>query len=64
MPIYMNSRDEDAIAGLVVTIIDKNGNAMLANIIGDIRADQIAALAEKLNVEPLRTIKVSAQVGA
>lgn len=60
----MNSRDEDAIAGLVVTIIDKNGNAMLANIIGDIRADQIAALAEKLNVEPLRTIKVSAQVGA
>lgn len=64
MPIYMNSRGEDAIAGLVVTIIDKNGNAMLVNIIGDIRADQIAALAEKLNVEPLRKIKVSAQVGA
>lgn len=60
----MNSRGEDAIAGLVVTIIDKNGNAMLVNIIGDIRADQIAALAEKLNVEPLRKIKVSAQVGA
>lgn len=62
--IYMKSRGEDAIAGLVVTVIEKNGKAVLVNIVGDIRADQIAALAEKLNVEPLRKIKVSAKVGA
>jgi hypothetical protein len=62
--IYMKSRGEDAIAGLVVTVIEKNGKAVLVNIVGDIRADQIAALADKLNVEPLRKIKVSAKVGA
>jgi hypothetical protein len=37
---------------------------MLVNMVGNIRADQIAALAEKFNVESLRKLKLSAKVDA
>ncbi|HRI80846.1 MAG TPA: DUF4252 domain-containing protein [Opitutaceae bacterium] len=61
--IYLKSKDEDSIEGLVVTVIEKRGKVVLVNVVGHIEAGQIAKLGEKLNVEPLRKIKVSAQPG-
>lgn len=61
--IYMKSKDEDSIDGLVVTVIEKRGKVVLVNVVGRVEAGQIAKLGEKLNVEPLRKIKVSAQSG-
>jgi hypothetical protein len=57
--IYMKSKDEDSIEGLVVTVIEKRGKVVLVNVVGRIEAAQIARLGEKLNVEPLRKIKLS-----
>jgi len=64
--IYMKTRSDDTIAGVVVTVIEKNGKAVLVNVVGNIRAEQIARLGEKLDIKPLRELKLttSARVGA
>lgn len=61
--IFMKADGEDSIDGLVVTVIEKRGKVVLVNIVGRIEAEQIAKLGEKLSVEPLRKIKVSARTG-
>lgn len=55
--IFMKSNGEESIAGLVVTVIEQKGEAVLVNVVGDIRADQLAALGEKLDIKPLRQLK-------
>jgi hypothetical protein len=56
--IYMKTRGDDTIAGVVVTVIEKNGKAVLVNVVGNIRAEQIARLGEKLDIKPLRELPV------
>jgi len=45
---------EEVIQGLVVTVIDGAKEAVFVNIVGNIRADQLAELADQLNIEPLK----------
>jgi hypothetical protein len=54
--IHVKQRGEEAIDGLVITVIDKKGEAVFVNIVGNINADQIAQIAEKFDIEPLRRI--------
>ena len=54
--VYAKTRGEEALAGLAVTVFSPKQQAMLANIVGDIRPDQVAALGEKLNIEPLKQL--------
>ncbi len=56
--IHVKQRGDDIIEGLVVTVIDHNGEAVLVNIVGNINADQIAKVAENLNIEPLKHLRV------
>jgi hypothetical protein len=59
--IFMKPNGEDSIAGLVVTVIEKGGQVVFVNVVGNIRADQIAQLGEKFDIQPLRKIKVAAE---
>ena len=52
---------EEVIQGLVVTVIDGAKEAVFVNIVGDIRADQLAEVADQLNIEPLK--KMSGKFG-
>lgn len=54
--IYTKTRGGEALAGLVITVIEPKGEAVLINIVGDIRPDQVAALGEKLDLKPLKDI--------
>ena len=54
--IHVKQRGDDAIDGLVVTVLDRQGQAVFVNIVGNINADQIAVIAEKFDIEPLRRI--------
>jgi len=54
--IHVKQRGEEAIDGLVITVIDRKGEAVFVNIVGNINADQIAAVAEKLDIEPLKKL--------
>jgi hypothetical protein len=59
--IHVKQRNEDMIEGLVVTVIDRKGEAVFVNIVGNISADQIATVAENLNIEPLKHLHVKAK---
>ncbi len=55
--VHVKQRGDDVIEGLVVTVIDHQGQAVIVNIVGNISADQIGKLAENLNIEPLRHVR-------
>lgn len=52
--VYLKLRGEESVEGLVVTVIEGNKQAVLVNIVGDIRPEQVAALGERLDIEPLK----------
>ncbi len=54
--IHIKQRGEEAIDGLVITVIDRKGEAVFVNIVGNINADQLAKIADKFDIEPLRKI--------
>jgi hypothetical protein len=54
--IHVKQHGDDAIDGLVVTVIDHNGEAVFVNIVGNINADQLAKIADKFDIEPLRHV--------
>jgi phosphoribosylanthranilate isomerase len=54
--IHVKQRGDDAIDGLVITVIDHKGEAVFVNIVGNINADQISKIAEKFDIEPLKHV--------
>ena len=54
--IYAKMRGAEAIEGLVVTVIDGNHEVVLVNIVGNIKPEQIAMLAERFNIDPLKKV--------
>jgi hypothetical protein len=56
--VHAMQKGDDVIEGLVVTVLSEKGEAVFVNIVGTISADQIATIAEQLDIEPLRKIKV------
>ncbi len=54
--IFAKTRGEEAIEGLAVTVIENQHEVVLVNIVGDIKPEQIASLAERFNIEPLKKI--------
>ncbi len=52
--IYIKTRGEDTVLGLVVTVLEGNREAVLINIVGDLKPDKIATIAERFNLEPLK----------
>ena len=51
--IHIKHRGDDAIEGLVITVIDGKGEAVFVNIVGDIHPEQLAKLASRLHIEGL-----------
>jgi hypothetical protein len=52
--VYVKTRGEDAIDGLVVTVIDPaKHQAVLVNIVGNIRPEQLAGLGRGLHIDHL-----------
>ena len=54
--VYLKLRGEEAVEGVVVTVIDGNSEAILVNVVGDIRPEQIAMLGERLGIDPLKKL--------
>lgn len=55
--VFMKS-DDDTILGIVVTVIASKGEAVLVNVVGNIRAEELARLGEKLDIKPLSKLKL------
>jgi hypothetical protein len=56
--VYTQTRGGEALAGVAVTVVDRE-HMVLVNVVGDIRPDQIAALGESLNIEPLKKFRAA-----
>lgn len=56
--VHVMQRSDDMIDGLVVTVLDRKGEAVFVNIVGNISADQIATVAENLNIAPLKQVRL------
>ena len=54
--IHVKQNANESIDGLVVTVIDKKGEAVLVNIVGNITAEQLGVIAEKFDIDPLRRV--------
>ena len=55
--VYMKTQGEESVQGLVVTILDGHRQAVLINIVGDIRPEKVALIGERFNIEPLKKLK-------
>lgn len=54
--IFIQQTSDDAIAGIVVTVIENKKKAVFVNVVGDIRADQLASIGAQFNIPPLRNL--------
>ncbi|MCC6233242.1 MAG: DUF4252 domain-containing protein [Verrucomicrobiales bacterium] len=51
--VYIKHRGEEAIEGVVVTVLEPGKEAVFINVVGDLKPEKIALLGEKLNIAPL-----------
>jgi hypothetical protein len=54
--VYLKMRGEEAVEGLVVTVLQGDREAVLVNIVGNIQPDKIAMIGERFNIEPLKEL--------
>lgn len=54
--VYLKTRGDEAVEGIVVTVLDGKSQAVFVNVVGNLRPEKIAALGEKFNLKPLQEI--------
>jgi predicted RNA-binding protein with RPS1 domain len=54
--VYLKQRGSEAIEGVVVTVIENGKQAVFVNVVGDIRPEKLALLAEHFDIEPLKKV--------
>jgi hypothetical protein len=59
--VYVKMNDKGAIQGLAAVVLDGKDQAVFANVVGEIRPEQLALLGEKLHIDPLKKIGITPQ---
>ena len=54
--IYLKARGAEAVEGIVVTVLNGNKQAVLINIVGDIKPEKLGVLGERFNIDPLKEL--------
>jgi hypothetical protein len=54
--VYLKMRGDEAVEGLVVTVLSGDKEAVLVNIVGNIRPEKVAMIGERFNIEPLKNL--------
>lgn len=54
--VFLKTRGADSIAGVVVTVISDDDQAVFVNVVGDIKPEKLAELGEHFGIEPLKKI--------
>lgn len=55
--VYLKSTQQEVVQGIVVTVIEGGREAVLINVVGNIRLDQLGKLGERLNLDPLKNLE-------
>jgi hypothetical protein len=59
--VYLKMADKGAVQGLAAVVLDGKEHAVFANIVGDIKPEQLAMLGDKLHLDPLKKIGHAAE---
>jgi hypothetical protein len=59
--IYLKTRGEEAVEGLVVTVLQGNKEAVFINIVGNIRPEKLAIIGDRFNIDPLKKLGPAAE---
>lgn len=59
--VYLKMTDKGAVQGLAAVMIEGKEHAVFANVVGDIKPEQLAMLGDKLHIDPLKQIGNAAQ---
>lgn len=54
--VYLKLRGDEAVEGVVVTVTDGRKQAVLINVVGDIRPEKLGVLGERFNIDPLKEL--------
>lgn len=54
--VFVKTRGEEAIEGVVVQVLDDNGEAILVSVTGNLRPEQIGMLGERFDIAPMKKI--------
>jgi len=54
--VYLKTRGEEAVEGVVVTVLDGRKQAVLINIVGNIKPEMLGVIGERFNIEPLKDV--------
>lgn len=52
--VHLKMRGEEAIEGLLVTVISGGKEAVVVNVVGDLKPENLAKLGSRLNIEPMK----------
>ncbi len=52
--VYLKMRGTESVEGVVVMVEDGGKEAVLVNVVGDVKPEQLEKLGDKLNIKPLK----------
>lgn len=58
--VHLKTLGNEAVQGLVVTVLENKKQAVVVHISGDIRPEKLATLGEKFGIEPLKNLPLPA----
>lgn len=56
--VLLKLKSDEAVEGLVVQVVDDDGEAVLVGIDGNIRPEQVGLIGERFNIEPLQGLRL------
>ncbi|MDX1953644.1 MAG: DUF4252 domain-containing protein [Verrucomicrobiota bacterium] len=59
--VFLKMRSSEAVEGIVVTVLNGESEAVLVNVVGDIRPEKLAIVGERFNIEPLKEMVPQAE---
>lgn len=57
--LLMKTSGDDVVDGIVITVIEEDRKAVLINVVGQIKAEQLAELGERFDIEPLKGFRLA-----
>jgi hypothetical protein len=59
--VYLKTEKSESVQGIAVVVIDGDKEAVLVNIVGDIKPEQISLIGEKLHIDALKKAGAAAE---
>ena len=54
--IFVKTKGQESVEGVVVTVIEGGNQAVLVNVVGNLKPEKLALIGERFNIEPLKKL--------